>query len=260
MAEYTMGMDIGSRTIKAVVWDGNAVAACRVTDSTANSVLQAQKVYEEVLETSGISPGEIRCTVSTGYGRDLFGRADRQITEITCHAAGIAHLLPRAKTVIDIGGQDSKVIRLEENKVIDFIMNDRCAAGTGRFLEVLERIFELTPENMFRLLENSASPCEISALCVVFAESEIVGHLASGKSPADVLAGALKSLALRTAAMARKVGLEAPVAFTGGVARNRALVSMLEKELAQPLLIPENPSISGALGAALLARKYMKAQ
>jgi predicted CoA-substrate-specific enzyme activase len=182
--------------------------------------------------------------------------ADTTITEITCHAVGVRHLVPTAQTVIDIGGQDSKLVRLDANgKVRDFAMNDRCAAGTGRFLEVVADRLGLALGDLGPMAAQSRSPAAISSMCVVFAETEIIGLLAGGRAREDIVAGVQTAIASRIVAMAGR-NVEAPIVFTGGVARISGMETALQTALGQPVAISPEPQMTGALGAALLARRY----
>jgi len=191
--------------------------------------------------------------VATGYGRNTVDFADTTITEITCHARGVRHLVPDARTVIDIGGQDSKLIRMNPRGAVqDFVMNDRCAAGTGCFLEVVAKRLDLTLDALGDVAGRSRTPAAISSMCVVFAETEIIGLLAAGTSPEDIVAGVQTSIATRVASMAGR-SVESPVVFTGGVAMIPGMDAALQSALGCPVAIAPQPQLSGALGAAILA-------
>ena len=249
------GIDAGSRTIKAVLWDAERgeVLASGLCDQGVRQEALARALFEKLLEEAGITAGEVSRLVATGYGRNLIGFADATITEITCHARGVRHLAPEARTVIDIGGQDSKVIRLSaKGTVQDFAMNDRCAAGTGRFLEVVSARLSVEAGELGNLASRSVSPAPISSMCVVFAETEIVGLLASGAPPEDIVAGVQHSIAQRVAGMAGR-NVEEPVLFTGGVALVSGMPAALEAVFKKPVRVAANPQFTGALGAALLA-------
>lgn len=256
MKKYSCGIDIGSRTIKIVIFDveNKEIIFSDVTDTTATPKESAERFYNFALESSGISQTSLYPITATGYSREQFAKADFKVTEISCHAKGVSLLYPNAKTIIDIGGQDSKVIKVDNGFVKDFAMNDKCAAGTGRFLEVVSKIIEIQPDDMFLEYKKSSAACSISSMCVVFAESEIIGLLASGKLKSDILSGVLESLARRTISLAGRIGLESPIVFTGGVARNRAMQEVMAKVIGseRELIIPPNPSITGALGAAII--------
>jgi predicted CoA-substrate-specific enzyme activase len=251
-----LGIDIGSLAAKGVLVDDEGrMAAWTVIPSGHDHPGVAEEVTRAVLEAAGVGPEALLGTVGTGYGRSSIARADRRVTEITCHARG-AHALDAAcRTVIDIGGQDSKVIRLDaRGRVVDFAMNDRCAAGTGRFLEVMAQALEVPLERMGQAALEATRAARISNVCTVFAESEVVGLIAGGEPRPNIVRGLCRAIAERVGAMAGRVGIAPPVAMTGGVALNRAVVVALEEKLGIPIAVPQLPQIVGALGAALLAR------
>jgi predicted CoA-substrate-specific enzyme activase len=193
-------------------------------------------------------------TISTGYGRSLIDFAEKSVTEITCHSIGVHHLNPSIRLLIDIGGQDSKVIRVGENgRPTDFELNDKCSAGTGRFLEVMARVLEVSIDELGPFALQSNSPCMISSTCTVFAESEVVGRIGAGESPKDIAAGVHAAMASKISTLSKRVGVVTPVCVTGGVALNPAFRYYLSKQLGAELWMPDNPQITGALGAALLA-------
>ncbi len=255
MVEYYLGVDIGSLTAKVVLVNeaGNLVGrAVRRSGYRGKEV--ALSLVDELLRESGLSAREVARTVATGYGRVTFP-ADREISEISCQAAGVVHLFPGVRTVIDIGGQDSKVMQvLPSGRVVDFAMNDKCAAGTGRFLEVMAQALEVRVEDLGKMAAAARERCSISSVCTVFAESEVISNLARGAAREDIVAGVCMSVASRVAAMASRLSREPEVAFTGGVARNTGVVRALAEELGQTLLVPLDPEITAALGAALLGR------
>jgi len=251
------GIDAGSRAIKVVLIDANGsgiVARAQVDQGIEQSRL-ACELFERTLGEGGINKSEVRRIVATGYGRNAIDIADTTITEITCHAVGVRHLVPEARTIIDIGGQDSKLVRLDGNgKVRDFAMNDRCAAGTGRFLEVVAERLDVPVGDLGMMASKSRNPAAISSMCVVFAETEIIGLLACGRAGADIVAGVQNAIAARIVAMAGR-RVERPVIFTGGVARISGMETALQAALGQPVAISPEPQMTGALGAALLARR-----
>jgi predicted CoA-substrate-specific enzyme activase len=254
----TAGVDIGSRTTKAVIVDGQDKVLADAIDLTGiRPATTGQAVLRQACEKVSISREDIRRIVVTGYGRVSADFADKTITEITCHAKGVHFLAPSVNTVIDIGGQDSKVIKLDEmGKVADFAMNDRCAAGTGKFLELTARALETDLENFGALYEKSKKPCSISSVCTVFAESEVISLLAEGNALEDIVSGLHQAIAKRVGNMALRLGVEEDVAFTGGVAKNTGVVGALEEELMvefHPLSY--SPQLAGALGAAMLAKE-----
>ena len=250
-----VGIDAGSRTIKAVLFDaeGQKIVASGVVDQGIDQEALAQQLFQRLLEQSGLRREQVRGIVATGYGRKLIALADTTVTEITCQARGVRHVVPEAATIIDIGGQDSKLVRLAGNgRVTDFVMNDRCAAGTGRFLEVVATRLGVKLSSLGKLAADSQQVAIISSMCVVFAETEIVGLLASGIAPADIAAGVQTAVATRVAAMAgREVQL--PVVFAGGVALIPGMDAALHKALGKHVEIAPMPQMTAAVGAALLA-------
>jgi predicted CoA-substrate-specific enzyme activase len=252
---YFVGIDIGALTVKAVVLDGaGAVVASDVVRSRHDSRQVAAQLLEGMLAREGIATEEVGYTVVTGYGRVTYDTANEEVSEITCHARGAIHLFPAARTVIDIGGQDSKVIRVHSRgHVTDFAMNDKCAAGTGRFLEVMAEALEVEVVELGSLSQQSQRPVTISSTCTVFAESEVIAQMSRGAPKADIIAGIHVAIAHRIAGLAGQVGLEEAVVMTGGVAKNIGVVRALEKQIGLPILLPSEPQLVGALGAALLA-------
>jgi len=251
----TAGIDAGSRAIKVLVFDTSTdrIAATGIRDQGIQQAALAEELLEKALRDNAIPRDAMKRCVATGYGRDMVAFADTTITEITCHARGVYHEHPEAKTVVDIGGQDSKLLRLDGNGAVrDFVMNDRCAAGTGRFLEVVAQRLNTRLTELGNLAGAADSPAAISSMCVVFAETEIIGLLASGESPANIVAGVQSSIASRIASMAGRNVAE-PVFLTGGVALVPAMDRVLEDSLGHPVTVAEHPQFTGALGAALLA-------
>ncbi len=257
---FFVGIDIGALTVKAVVLDGaGTVVASDVVRSRHDSRRVAAKLVEGLLVQEGINTHEVGYAVVTGYGRVTYDAANEEVSEITCHARGAMSLFPAARTVIDIGGQDSKVIRVHpRGYVTDFAMNDKCAAGTGRFLEVMADALEVRVEELGALSRQSRHPVTISSTCTVFAESEVIGQMSRGAPKADIVAGIHAAIASRVAGLAGQVGLEEAVVMTGGVAQNIGVVRALEKQIGLPIVLPPEPQLVGALGAALLAREKAK--
>jgi predicted CoA-substrate-specific enzyme activase len=253
--EFYAGIDIGSLTTETVVLDrSGAVLASNIILTGASSVKAANASYEKALADAGLTTADIAVCVATGYGRGKAAFADARITEITCHAKGAHILRPDVKTVVDIGGQDSKVIRIGANgAVTDFVMNDKCAAGTGRFLEVMARTLEVDLDELGPLALESDSDLKVSSMCTVFAESEVVSLIGEGVAAKHIAWGICRSVADRTASLAERVGGVAPAVMTGGVAKNPAVVRALETRLGYSLTLPAEPQIVGALGAAHLA-------
>jgi predicted CoA-substrate-specific enzyme activase len=252
------GIDAGSRAIKVVlIDDGLRVLAQGQVDQGVEQDRLAGGLFEAVLAEAGLGRPEVRRIAATGYGRNAVTIAATTITEITCHAVGVRHLLPAARTIIDIGGQDSKLVRLDPSgKVRDFAMNDRCAAGTGRFLEVVADRLGVSLDELGPLAARSRDPAAISSMCVVFAETEIIGLLASGRAREDIVAGVQTAIAARIVAMAGR-SVESPIVFTGGVARIAGMDTVLQTALARPVAVSPAPQMTGALGAALLARWHL---
>jgi predicted CoA-substrate-specific enzyme activase len=253
----TAGIDAGSRTLKAVLWDNRQrkILARRLCDQGTEQHALAQSLFDALLADAGIERSAVAATAATGYGRRLLSFADTTVTEITCHAVGANHLHPDVATLIDIGGQDSKLIRLDDGgKVRDFVMNDRCAAGTGRFLEVVADRLDVPLDQLGNYAKRSDAPAPISSICVVFAETEIIGLLAQGQSRENIIAGVQNSIVRRLAAMAGRA-MDGPVYFTGGAALVSGMRQAFETVLQQPVTICQSPQFTGALGAAILAAR-----
>lgn len=253
----TAGIDAGSRSTKVVLydWENSRIAACAIADQGVEQGRLAESLLVDCCEQSSIDRSRIHGIIATGYGRNMVGLAQTTITEITCHARGVWHLHPDVRTIVEIGGQDSKCIFLEDGgRVRDFSMNDRCAAGSGRFLEVVADRLGVTLEELAELSRHSSAPAIISSMCVVFAETEIIGLLAQGVAPSDIAAGVQDAIATRVGAMAGR-NIVKEVYFTGGVALQQGMVRALESNLSHPIKVPQMPQFTGALGAALLARK-----
>lgn len=252
------GIDIGSLSTETVLLDGNlATVAVNLILTGSSSVKAAANSYRAALEQAGLREGDIAFCVATGYGRNKAGFAHKQITEITCHARGARLLFPEVRTVIDIGGQDSKVIRINtDGSVSDFVMNDKCAAGTGRFLEVMARTLEVDLDELGPLALKTDEDLRVSSMCTVFAESEVVSLIGDGIPEPRIAWGVCRSVADRCAGLAERVGVVEPVVMTGGVAHNVGVVAALEKRLKIKLSIPPEPQLVGALGAACLAKEW----
>ncbi len=251
------GIDAGSRSIKVVLLEVNGqgpeILASGVDDSQTNQAQRSRALYERVVKDADRSLDDIEAVVATGYARHLLDFADKAVTEITCHARGVRMLLPDARSIIEIGGQDSKVIHLDESgRVEDFTMNDRCAAGTGCFLEMVAKRLDVDLEELGKLASQSKEPSTISSMCAVFAETEIIGLLSSGHEPSDIAAGVQIAISRRIAGMGGH-RLKEPVVFTGGVARVNRMDKMLSDAIEKQIVMPKTPQITGALGAALIA-------
>lgn len=258
----TAGIDVGSLTAKAVVYDeGTGAVRGRALVKLSHDPAQAgQWALAEALAAAGIEAEALAATTATGYGRVALPFATYRITEISCHARGVHQLLPAVRTVVDVGGQDSKVTRLDERgRALDFEMNDRCAAGTGRFLEVMAKALGADLAGLAAQALRAQDPATLSSTCTVFAESEVVGLLAQGRSREDLAAGLCQAVARRVAAMVQRLGPAPPVAFTGGVALNEGVRTALAEALETEVVVPAEPQLTGALGAALLAAERMRA-
>jgi (R)-2-hydroxyacyl-CoA dehydratese activating ATPase len=251
----TLGIDIGSITTKAAILKDGEILSSSVSFTGYNSTLSGKRLFEEVLAGAGLKPADISKIVATGYGRNSVDFADKAVTEIICHATGAHFLNPHVRSVVDIGGQDSKAIVLDgHGKVKDFAMNDKCAAGTGRFLEVMARALEIDLDRFGETSLRSENPARISSLCTVFAESEVISLIAKGETRENIIAGIHESVASRVAALANRVGVRHPIMMTGGVAKNIGIVRALEAKLG-PMEIFEEAQVNGAIGAALIASK-----
>ena len=252
---YFAGIDSGSTTTNMVVLDENeAMLAFSIVRTGPRAQMGAQAALEAVCKQLGIGIEDFAAIVATGYGRNNIPFATDTKTEITCHARGAHFLNPAVRTIIDIGGQDSKIINLDESgHVTGFMMNDKCAAGTGRFLEMMARTLELDMAEMSRRGLTWNKELTISSMCTVFAESEVISLIADNHTDSDIIHGLNKSIAGKTAAMAARAKGQPPYMMTGGVARNRGVVQALEEKLGAKLFISENPDLCGALGAALFA-------
>lgn len=252
---HVMGIDFGSTTAKTVILDGNgALVAWSVSHKGSVSDEGAQASIAEALARAGLKQSDITRTVATGYGRRMLDVADKSYTEITCHARGAVSMVPHARLVIDIGGQDSKVIAVDpQGLVSQFAMNDRCAAGTGKFFEALARAVQVPLEDMGPMALDARENIVISSMCATFAETEVISLLAEGKSKPEVLGAVHAAVASRTVGLVARVGKRDPIVMTGGVARNVAAVHYIEQALGTTLIIPPTPQIAGALGAALIA-------
>lgn len=255
MTAYFMGVDLGSTTAKAVIVDDHgAIAGAGTVQMGAVSRAGMQKAVDATLDEAGLREDELSATIATGYGRRLVPGVQRTFTEITCHARGTAAMCPGVRLVIDIGGQDSKAITVDESGLVEeFAMNDRCASGTGRFYEVLARAVECDIDGLGELALRGTRDLEVSSMCATFAETEIVSLLAQGMAVEDIAASVHRAIAGRTLALVAQVGRHFPVVLTGGVARNPAAVHFLSKALDHEVRVPDRPQITGAYGAALLA-------
>jgi len=255
--KYWAGIDVGSLTTEAVIVDAERrIVGSSIVPTGARSTRAVEEAMDRALTLAATSEKEIASIVSTGYGRENVQGRRKNVTEITCHARGAHFLFPSTRFVLDVGGQDSKAIALDGGgRVTDFAMNDKCAAGTGRFLEVMARALEMELGDMGSLAAQSTKELTISSMCTVFAESEVVSLLSRGETVPDIVAGLSRAISERIRALAQRVGVRDEVTMTGGVAKNGAVVRALETVFGKSFHIPPEPQIVGALGAALIARE-----
>lgn len=247
----TAGIDVGSSGTKAVLFDGGIISWA-IIPTGWNPKAAGTEVFKQVLEKAGIDKSEVSKVIGTGYGRISLPFIDKKITEITCHAKGAAFLFPKTRTVIDIGGQDCKTIALDEaGNVQDFVMNDKCAAGTGRFLQVMTGALDIALDEIGHSID-TGTPIEINSMCTVFAESEVIGLLAQGVPKDSIIAGIINSISKRIKSLTGRVSCREEITFTGGVAKNPYLCEVLSKELGLDFNVPSEPQIIGALGAAII--------
>jgi len=250
------GVDVGSATAKAVIINNDGtVLGETVIPSGGNLVEAAQRCLNLAAEAAGCDVAECARIVATGYGRERVEARDRAVTEITCHARGARARFAEVQSVIDIGGQDSKAIALDrQGRVLRFEMNDKCAAGTGRFLEVMARLLEIDLEDLGARALAATDPVAISSTCTVFAESEVISHLAQNRPVNDIVAGLCRAIAARVCGLTSRARLMPPTLMSGGVARNRGVVKAMEALLGAEIHVPQSPQTIGAYGAALIAR------
>ncbi|MHB8263194.1 MAG: acyl-CoA dehydratase activase [Acidimicrobiales bacterium] len=261
---YAAGVDVGSTQTKAIIIDEDQrIVGRALTDTGANVTRAAENAYEMALRDGDIHEEKeaVGFIVGTGYGRYKVTFGDAQTTEISCHGRGAVHLFPATRTVLDMGGQDTKAIKVNANgEILDFSMNDKCAAGTGRFLGAASTALEIPLDELGPTALRSDRPVKISTTCTVFAESEILSWLGKGKKVEDILLGVHQSVAGRALGLLRRVGIEREVAFTGGVAKNIGMVKTIEESLGFPVSVNKESHYMGALGAALFAMDYIKSR
>ncbi len=259
---YTLGIDIGSTASKCVMLCNGKDIVSKSLISVGAGTSGPQRAISEVLENAGMTRDQMAYVLATGYGRNsLEGIADHQMSELSCHAKGASFLFPDVHTVIDIGGQDVKVLQVENGVMTNFVMNDKCAAGTGRFLDVMARVLEVKVEELGDLAAKSTKDVAISSTCTVFAESEVISQLAMDTDKCDIINGIHHSVAARVAGLAHRVGVRELVVMTGGVAQNSGVVKALEEELGHTIHTSPLTQYNGALGAALFAyQRYLKEQ
>jgi predicted CoA-substrate-specific enzyme activase len=258
---YAGGVDVGSTQTKAVVLDeARRIVGRSLIMTGANVVTAAEEAFQAALDDAVVREADVACVIGTGYGRYKVTFGHDQVTEISCHARGAAHLFPGTRTVLDMGGQDTKAIRIgDDGDVLDFCMNDKCAAGTGRFLQAAAFALDIPLGELGGIALRAQRPVKISTTCTVFAESEVLSWAARGKKVEDILAGVHRSIAARSVALLTRVGVEERITFTGGVARNQAMVAVLSELLGLELQVGEESHYMGALGAALFAMDRVQA-
>ena len=255
---FTLGIDIGSTTSKAVILNNGKEIVAKALIPYGTGTNGPQEVYRTVLKIANIQESELKNVVVTGYGRFTFQKAKQQISEVSCHAAGMHFLMPSVRTVIDIGGQDAKALSVsKDGKLLDFVMNDKCAAGTGRFLEVMSRVLNIPIDKLGDTSTLSHNPVNISSICTVFAESEVISQLASGARIEDVVAGVHRSVAKKTASLALRIQLEDDIAVSGGVALNHGIIKELSLALRKKVYTVADAQLAGAYGAAVLGFKRL---
>ena len=256
---YAAGVDVGSTQTKAVIVDeGRRIAARALTMTGANVTRAAEEAFAEALRAADLEEREVEYVVGTGYGRYRVTFGNTQVTEISCHGRGAVHMFPRTRTVVDMGGQDTKAIRVKPTgEIEDFCMNDKCAAGTGRFLGAAAAALDIALDALGATALRGEKAVKISTTCTVFAESEVLAWLGRGKKTEDILLGVHQSIAGRSAALARRVGVEEEITFTGGVAKNAAMVDTLSRALGVRLNVSDDSHYMGALGAALFALDHV---
>jgi len=258
---YAAGVDVGSTQTKAVIVnEDRQIVGRALIDTGANVGKAAERAYDLAVKASGRREDEIEYVIGTGYGRYKVTFGNAQVTEISCHGRGAVHMFPNTRTVVDMGGQDTKAIRVSETgEIVDFCMNDKCAAGTGRFLGAAARAIDIPLEELGPTALQFTKPVRISTTCTVFAESEVLSWLGKGKKIEDILWGVHQSIAGRSAGLLRRVGVEDEVSFTGGVTRNVAMVKALEEKLHTRLNVSPDSHFMGCLGAALFALDHILA-
>jgi predicted CoA-substrate-specific enzyme activase len=256
---YAAGVDVGSTQTKAVILDeGGRIVSRALVDTGANVTRAAEQAFQEALRAGDLREEEVEYVVGTGYGRYKVTFGNKQVTEISCHGRGAVHMFPATRTVLDMGGQDTKAIRVSPSgEIVDFCMNDKCAAGTGRFLGAAANALELSLDQLGPTALRGERPVKISTTCTVFAESEVLSWLGKGKKLEDILLGVHQSIAARSVGLLRRVGIESEVTFTGGVARNPAMIAALNERLGLRVNVSEESHYMGALGAALFALDHI---
>jgi predicted CoA-substrate-specific enzyme activase len=258
---YAVGVDVGSTQTKAIILnEDKEIVGRSLIDTGANVSAAAEKAYRKALDEAELGDEEVAYVIGTGYGRYKVTFGNKQVTEISCHGRGAVHMFPETRTVLDMGGQDSKAIRVSsEGEILDFCMNDKCAAGTGRFLGAASVALDIPLDELGPTALKADKPVRISTTCTVFAESEVLSWLSKGKKVEDILWGVHQSIAARSIGLLRRVGVEEEITFTGGVAKNIGMIHALEEGLRKGVNVSEESHFMGALGAALFALDHIVA-
>ncbi|MBI3940932.1 MAG: 2-hydroxyglutaryl-CoA dehydratase [Acidobacteria bacterium] len=258
---HSAGVDVGSTQTKAVILnEERRIVGRALIDTGANVIAAADRAYHEAMQDAQLNETAVEYVVGTGYGRYRVTFGNAQVTEISCHGRGAVHMFPRTRSVIDMGGQDTKAIRVSATgEILDFCMNDKCAAGTGRFLGAAASALDIPLAELGVTALRADKPVKISTTCTVFAESEVVSWLGKGKRIEDILLGVHQSIAKRSIGLLRRVGIEEEVSFTGGVAKNIGMISVLNEALGLKMNVSEDSHFMGALGAALFAMDHILA-
>ena len=250
------GIDIGSRATKAVLLNKASVLSSVICDTGPESVKTSEAAMQVLLRGTGVSLKEVKYTVATGYGRILVPFANENVSEISCHARGVNHCFPSVRTILDMGGQDCKAIRCDEQgRVVNFIMNDKCAGGTGRFLEIIAEVLDVPLSSIGEVALESKSNIPFNTICAVFAKSEAISYLRKGASKGDILSGLHEAIATRSVNLLKRVSIEKDFSISGGIAKNKGMVQKLREKTGLEPLLAEDPQLMGALGAALFARE-----
>ncbi len=257
--KYALGIDIGSTATKAVIMTSEGKIAASAVVSIGTGTAGPKKALMEVLDKAGLDRDQITWTTATGYGRFSLEGADDQKSELSCHAKGVSYLMPGTHTIIDIGGQDIKVMSINDRGgLVNFVMNDKCAAGTGRFLDTMARVLNVEVTDLSDLSEKADEVAEISSTCTVFAESEVISKLSTNIKIENIVAGIHQSVAKRVTSLLKRCGIKETIAMSGGVALNKGLVKALENEAGCKIHVHEECQLAGALGAALYAMENTK--
>ena len=258
---YFAGIDIGSRGSKGAILEDGRLVSYTIMETGPESAKTSRMVFDSMAEKIGVTLDDIAFTVATGYGRILVPFADKNISEISCHGYGAHYFTPTAKTILDMGGQDCKAIRIDENgRVENFIMNDKCAGGTGRFLEIIADILDLTIEDIGSVALTSENKLKFNTLCAAFAKSEALGLLRKGVAKGDILAGLHDAIATRAINLLKRVGIVEDFTITGGISKNIGMLDKLKEKMGITPVLAEDPQIAGAVGAALFAQERYAAQ